>query len=326
MDTWVISALVAQLAWAVGIFIDKHLVTTSHGSEEGGLSHNAGTLVLVSACFGFLIAIVTAVVLYVTHGADAAKILLEIGRTTVLTGLASGMLEVAWLLPYFVALHHGDETTAPPVFQTIPIFGIVLGYVWFGEYVTVAQALAMLLIVGGALWLNLEFVREENSGQIRAAFKCRPVMLMLFSSFIIAATSFLFKDVANEASFGAATFWMGIGAGIGGVIIAIVIPSYRAEFITFLKIGSIRTKLLNVVNEVIDTIGIVFFTYAVVQSPNTAMVQASQAIQPVLLLCIGWLLALLGSPRHATQLRGWGLARRIAGVLIILIGSLLLFT
>lgn len=325
MDTWVIFALVAQLAWAIGIFIDKHLVTTTNEKEDAPL-HNAGTLVLVSASFGFVIAVITAAVTYAIQGTDASRILFEVDQMTALTGLASGVLEVAWLLPYFIALHHGDETTAPPVFQTIPIFGIVLGYVWFGEYVTVAQALAMLLIVGGALWLNLEFVREENSGQIRTAFKCRSVMLMLLSSFIIAVTSFLFKDVALEASFGAATFWMGIGATLGGVLIGIAVPSYRKEFITFLKIGALRTKLLNVVNEVIDAVAIVFFTYAVVQSPNTAVVQASHAIQPVLLLCIGWLLALLGSPRQAVQLRGWELVRRIAGVTIILIGSLLLFT
>jgi drug/metabolite transporter (DMT)-like permease len=325
VDTWVIFALAAQLVWAAGIYIDKYLVTNEDVDTDVE-SHNTGMLLLVSAGFGIITSIATAVAMHVFDDIPLRDALLGIGVSSILNGVMVGICQILWLWPYFLALHYGDEITVPPVFQSIPVFGICIGYFWFGETVTLTQLSAMSLVIGGAFWLNMEFTKEKLGEGVKKAFNWRSITFILLASLIISLMSFLFKDVALERSYGAAIFWTGIGMLISGTCIWILMPRYRREFLIFIRKGSRKVKLLNLANEILDNIAMLLFAYAVINAPSTAIAQATQGVLPIFLLIVGWVVASYGSTRHKKQLRGIELVRRISGILIIMIGSLLLFT
>jgi drug/metabolite transporter (DMT)-like permease len=319
-NSWIYLVLIAQSAWAISIYLDKHLVT--HNGQGTG-EHAVGTLVLFSAFFCAVVAV--GVFFFVWLQSDLSMIW-DQSLPNIARALCVGALDVVWLIPYFYALHHTDETAAPPLFQTVPLFGALLGYYFFGEVLTVLQLVAGGVIMAGSLVLNLQSLHHRSHSEIRSLFNWRAVGLMLVSSFIIAFSAFVFKEAAVQENYAGATFWMLVGAVVMGGVLWCVIPAYRREFNLFVVSSDRKKIFLNSVNELSDNLANIAFYWAVVVGPSTAVVQATVAYQPILILIIGAILARMGSKTHAEKLQGSGLWVRVLGITLIAGGSILLIS
>lgn len=318
--TWLLLVLAAQITWAVGIYIDKYLVSPSTDDSD---EEAVGTLVLISSSFTLVVAGAIALYIFLTKGIAGGLEALALDTTNLSLALFVGVLEVVWLIPYLYALHHSDETVAPPLFQTIPIFGFVLGFFFFGETPSLTQLFAAGIILLGSLVLNLELMSEEAGGR-KVVVHWKSVALMLFASLIVALASFVFKDSALDDGYWGTAFWMAAGSFATGIGIWLTVPKFRREFNTFVRARNRRKIAINVMNETIDNLAILAFYGAVLLGPSTALVQSTVAYQPVLLLVVGMVLARCGSNRHRQKLSGYGLMRRIAGIATIFVGSLLI--
>jgi multidrug transporter EmrE-like cation transporter len=248
---------------------------------------------------------------------------LHLGPRERLVAMSVGVLEILWLIPYMHALDASDETLAPPIFQTVPIFGLALGYLFFDEMPSTMQIVAGAIILAGAVVLNAN-LRSLGAGS-RVRVNARVILLMLLASFVIALAAFLFKGTALEENYWGTAFWMSLGGFLTGCGLLAVLPSYRRDLRTFIMRRDRKGLMLNGVNEVTDTIAILVFYAAIMLGPSTAVVQATVAYQPVFLIIIGMMAARMGSDFHSTRLTGRGLAQRAIGITVIVVGSVLIF-
>lgn len=319
---WLILVLIAQVTWAIGIYIDKYLVSPSTDDSQ---EQAVGTLVLVSSFFTIVVATLIFITVLTVKGINAGLPIFTLSNSSIALALFVGVLEVVWLIPYFYALHYSDETAAPPLLQTIPVFGYLLGFFVFGEIPTQTQIFAGGIIFFGSLLLNLELLGEAAGGTRRIRIHWKTVSLMLLASLIVAFASFVFKDTATDTNYWGSAFWMSIGSFITGLVIIATVPQYRKPFVAYIQKRERKKIGLNALNETMDNLAILAFYGAIVLGPSTALVQSTIAYQPLLLLAIGFVLALHGSKRYTNKLSGFSLMRRITGISTILVGSLLIF-
>jgi len=320
MPLWFICILFSQLTWAVGVYLDKYLVT--HDEDSDSASDEVGTLVLVSAFFNAVVAAIVVGVMYILYQEEAWAMIFAFGTENILSALFVGVLEIMWLIPYFYALGYTDETAAPPLFQTVPVFGFLLGFFVFSEMPTQTQIFASIAILAGALVLNLEMAKEaSHSRKISSLFNWRAIGLMLVASFIVAFSAFIFKDSAEGGNYGSSAFWMAIGAFITGCFMWLFVPAYRRTFTAFVKEQNYKKLGINLFNETTDNLAILSFYAAIVLGPATAVVQAGAAYQPILLLLIGVGLAYLGSHSHKHHLNVNNLLIKSLGICLIVVGS-----
>lgn len=329
---WVFLMLFAQLCWVSEIYIDKYLLNQTSKlirndsvDDTKQATNSVGTLVLVSAFFNIVVAGVILATLALYYGVDGAIAHITFEKGNLFSALSVGVMEVLWLIPYFYALHYADEITAPPVFQTIPIFGFALGFFFFEEIPTQIQVIAGLTILFGSVLLNMELLKEKAEEKGRLTFNWIAVALILLASFIIALCAFLFKGTGQEQNYWGTAFWTGIGAFLTGVCIWACIPNYRKQFAMLIRGRNRKVWQLNVTNEVVDNIARLTFFGAVMLGPSTALVQSMNAFQPILLLLFGFVLARVGSVQHSQKLTNSVLIRRSIAIMIIAIGTLLIF-
>ena len=312
---WIILVLMAQLVWATGNFIDGYLLRRYRIADSESA---VGTLLIVSSLFGFVVAIfisLLATVLPIFSYSGDTSLIIDNGWIWI--ALIVGVLEIAWLLPYFYALDKSSEIQVAPLFQFVPIIGVFLALIFFSEIVTLAQIAAIGFIVLGAVVLNRNDLTKKINNKVIGS--------MIVTSILISVAAFLFKDVASASNFWAATFWMCIGMGLSGILIYATIPTYRKQFHTFMKKRDTTGLCINGINEVVDNSAIILFNAAIVLGPSVPVVQATIAYQPIFTLLIGWLLSVsvIGSYYYRTTENHF--YYNMIGVLIIVFGSVLLF-
>jgi hypothetical protein len=201
-----------------------------------------------------------------------------------------------------------------PLFQSAPA---VSGWLTtFAEVPPLIQIIGSLIIVGGAILLNLV------PGTLR--LNKRVVLLMLLASSIVALIYLLFKDAASEGNFIATAFWGGIGMSISSALIWLLYPPFRRQFNYVMTHASKGDLAFNFINEVVDKSATLAFQVAVHIGPSVMAVSAMNAYQPVFILIIGWVLAKLGSETHAGQLQGTELVKKAIAIGLIAGGTVLI--
>lgn len=319
---WTFLVVLSQIFWALETYVEKWLLGRFKVNTEDNTS--VGTLVLIS---GFFSIVIGAVVLAVAYGMVQFGVvessLLQIGNKERLVAMLVGVLEILWLIPYLYALDESDENQTSPLFQSVPIFGIVLGALFFNEMPTKMHILAGAVILSGAFILNINLGATRQEGVLRLQSKV--IVLMLLASFIIALAAFLFKVTAVEENYLGTVFWMSVGSFSTSCVMWLVIPQYRRDFNAFVKRRDVIGVTINLVNEVIDNVAILAFYGAVVLGPSTALVQATTAYQPIFGFLIGLIAVKCGSKFHMERLSGGGLLQRIVGIATIVGGSVMIF-
>jgi len=301
--SWFFFALIAPLAHAAVNHLDKHLVSRY---LKGG---QVGSLVLFSALF--------AVVALPFIGWFHPESFAVGGRDVALLMLNGAMLVLAYIC-YFYALEKDEASFVAPMFQMIPVFGFVLGYAFLGELITAAQMVASALVVLGAVVLSLEL------GGGKPKVKRDVLWLMFCSSLLYAANGVLFKFVAEtQQAFWPSLFWDFAGKVVFGLVIFACVASYRRQFIAVLRQNKTTVLALNGANEVLALVGESAAAFAVLLAP-VALVQVVGGFQPVFVFIYGVLLTLFFPSFGQESLARRHLIQKIAGIGIIVLGTVLL--
>lgn len=308
---WVVLALFSALADAGVGFVDEWMLKEV-SEEDSALVDAPGRLVLISGFFGFAVALGAA--LYALIPGDSFTLFVD--PASLLLAIAAGVLEVVWLIPYFYALDRGGAVNTTPLFQTIPIFSLIIGLLFFAEVPLISHIIATATIIGGAVLLN--YSPQTKRIDVRA------IMLMLSASFVISLGFFLFKDASLGGNFVAALFGNGLGMGFLSAGIWLFYSPYREQFNTFLHNGHKRIYLLQVGNESLYTIGAITNQMAIVLGPSVMVVSAFNAFHPIFTLMISFTLAQLGFKSQASRFYGPQLRLKTIAILMIAFGTLLL--
>jgi uncharacterized membrane protein len=303
---WFLIAAFSQVLSAFTVLIDKYLIEKHLRLPEQG---NVGAYVLL--IYSTLFSLLAAPILFFwdMHGALAFR-LDEVGVLVV-----AGMATALWIGFYLLALFDDDATRVQPLFQFVPLLGIVGGALFLGEVLTHMQVLGVVVITLGAVVLAY-----EEGGAVR----WRLLALMSGAVVFSVVADVLFKFAASEHSLIPALFWMHIGLlCAAGVLLVVQNGKYRKAFLGTARSSGTTIFGFNVLNEVIAAVSVGLFSLALLLAP-VAMVQSTEAFTP-LALFIGsyFIIRFAGNPLKEDVSRRQML-QKLAGVLVVAVGSFLL--
>ena len=95
------------------------------------------------------VALVTGIVIYLLRGLPTIPV------TQFVIVTAAGMLLAWYLLPYFKALELEDASTVVPLFQVVPIFSLILSFLFLHEQLRISQYVGFLLILLSGVALSI---------------------------------------------------------------------------------------------------------------------------------------------------------------------------
>ncbi len=300
---WFLIALINPVVHAFVNHFDKYLI--SKFLKNGSV----GSLILFSALF----AVFALPFIYIFK----PDVIHSVGFSDAVILMVNGAVLVGAIICYLYALEDDEASYVAPLFQLIPVFGFILGYLLLGEILTGRQVVAGLLILLGSLFLSLEL--SGNGKKI----KTRLVLLMVGSSLLYAINAVVFKSVAVNAGFVDSVFWDMAGKFIFGVILFFVIRPYREQFLALIRDNGAYVLGLNIVNEIMGLVGEFALVLAVLYAP-VALVQSVGGLQPAFVLIIGILLTKFLPHFGEEKLEKKFLVQKFIGIAIITGGVYLL--
>lgn len=299
---WFLIALLAPALWSITNHIDKYLVEKYF---KGG---GTGALIIFSSIIGLFV--IPVIPIFRPDVFDVS--IVQAALATL-----SGIIIVIGLLFYLYALKKDEASIVVPLFQFIPVFLFVLGFMFLNEVLTIRQILGSLLIILGGVSLSLDLSAKMPR------LKPMILFLMLVASFLIAVHSLIFKIVALETDFWIPVFWTYFGSVLVGFFFLVFIRSYRNEFLRVIKINKIPVIGLNVLNEILATLGDLVFKFATLLAP-LALVSSVNGFSPFFVFFFGVILTIF-FPRLGTEsLLKKDLAQKIITIAIMFIGTYVL--
>jgi len=301
---WLIIALLSPALWAASSHIDKYLI------EKYFKGRGVGALIIFSSIIGVFVLPFILLFEPKPFNISFAQLILII---------FSSVISILAILIYLYALKKDEASIVVPLFQTIPIFAFILGYLFLGEILSHRQIAGGLLIILGGLGLSLDL--KEKVPRLKSNI----FFLMLLASLLIAISGLLFKVVAVEANFWTATFWAYAGEILMGAIFLVFIKSYRVEFWQVIQINKLAVLSLNAFNEVINVIATLIFRFVILLAP-LALIWAINGLQPLFVFLFGVILTLFFPNLEKESLAKKNVIQKIFTILIMFLGTYFLYT
>lgn len=225
--------------------------------------------------------------------------------------LLSGVLLIIYIVPYFKALSLDEASRVIPIFQTIPIFVLILSYFILKESLSLRQLFGFVLILGASFSL---MIKKFDTG----LFKPRPALwFILASSFMYAVLNVLFRFVVIKSDYWVTLSYQYMGFGLGALIIYIFfvnkqklkkdIKVFRSLFGFF--IGSSSVSAIANISE----------TYAVSLAP-VALVSIVSGTQPLFVLFLGIFLSLFFPKIIKEDIKKSTIFQKILAIILIFVG------
>lgn len=301
---WFLIGLLTPALSSIGNFIDKVLI--ERFSTRGA---TVGVLALYSSLFSVLV---------LTMLAFVNPQVLNILPLNAAWLVVAGVIEITSVLLYLNAMKEDDASTLVPLFQTIPVFSVVLGFFILGEVLGLTQSLLIIGVVIGSMVLTFNI---EGKGLSR--IKWAPLLLMLGSSFSFALYDALFKYGALEEQFWTAVFWQHVGIALVGIGIYVCSGRLRGAFHRNVHTNGARVFSLNLLNEALYVLGVAAYSYALLLAP-IALVATVTAYQPIFVFLIGLGLTLWFPKILSEDIRLKTIIQKVVGITIVVGCSALL--
>ncbi|MEP7166789.1 MAG: EamA family transporter [Candidatus Woesebacteria bacterium] len=140
--------------------------------------------------------------------------------------IAAGMLLQFYLIPYFQALEKDEPSRVIPLFQVIPIFSLILSWIFLHETLGVGQIVGFFFILFGGIFIS---VTKKGTFALRKTF-----WLMMLSSVLFAASTILFKGAVDENNVMQTIAVESLGIGVGTLLL-FFLPGYAKTSVQFAK-------------------------------------------------------------------------------------------
>jgi uncharacterized membrane protein len=290
---WLFFAFCGPVLWAISVHIDKYLV------ERFFRRSNVAVLLVFSALTGL---VMLPLIWFFRPN------VLALAPVSVLIIVLSGLLSMAAMYFYLVALQSEEASAVAPFFQLTPLFAYGLAYLVLGETLTPRQMIGGAAIVGGGLLLSLRLGDA-------AKFKLRLAVPMIVCALALAISSLIFKIFAISSEFWTTMFWTFAGQAIFGGIVLSIAP-FRQEFLELSRKNTGPLIAINVMNELINLGGSLGARYALVLAP-LSLVQAITSTTALFVFIFGIATTLLFPALGREDLSPSELLKKgLAGVLI----------
>ncbi len=300
MYHWLLIAIWAPLLWAFSNHIDKYLIT------RFGAGLGIKGLITLSSLLSIFIAVGAFIF-------DSQIFSISFSHQIFL--IISGSLYAFAVLSYLFALSEGEASAVTPVFQLIPVFAFILGFIFLGETLSMQQIFGGLIVILGAIFISLDLKKFE--------FKKKSFLFMAFASLLFAVYQILFKAGGGDG-FAIAIFWQAIGTTLAGLFF-LFLPSFRKEFISVFRQKSFAMFGWSIIVEIFTMGGNLLVSRAILLAPATALVLLVEAFQPICVFFLGIIITLLLPFFAKEDLSRKIIFQKLFAIVIILVGSYFLY-
>ncbi len=292
--TWLAYALIASAVYTGVAFVDKYLIErevrdprslTLYAAITAAL---AGLILWAAAGFPLLPPLTTGLVLF------------------------TGMLAIWGVALYFQAIAQAHASTIIMLIQLVPLFVLILAWIFLGERLSPRQLAGFALILGAALAVS---VQEEGSQQLTLS----PALLaMLGASLLWAGQQVLFKAVSRGVPLRDLLGLESLGFGLGGALLT-ALPGVRRAFQASLRTVRWQAVVLVFVNEAVS-VGAKLAMFAGIALGPVSLVAVVGGTQVFMGIGLGWALTALAPAVFHEDVRALSLARRGGLAALVLAG------
>lgn len=294
---WIFVALLSQLVLTVVIFNDKFIISERVGDFRPMPVYNG----IVGLLIGLILWAVGGFEIIALR--DAGIILL------------SGMLTVWASYLYFNAISQEQGSSVIVLFQMMPIFTLVLSFLFLDEVITLPQLFGFILILGSAVVVSL----EGGAGAFRLS---KAFFLIVGVDVMISAANVLFKFVSGEYSFATLTAYSNWGLALGGLALYLAVPSIREAFNHNLRTVPRLTIGLVFLNESMFVVGRLLSLLAIKLGP-VSLVSVIGGTQVFFGILLGWLLTVVAPGVFAEDIKPASLLRKGGLATLVVLGVVL---
>lgn len=309
--TWFFVALLAPILFAAVVHLDKYLIARFKNSENEE-EKSVGSLILYSSLFGLVVAGVLLPIL----GPDA---IFSITSSDKLILFLAGFSGITAVILYLYAMEKDEASVVAPLFQIVPIFGLIFEYFILGIAPSTIQIIGSLIIIIAGVVLA-----SELEGFKIKKIKAGVLTLMMLSSLFFALIAVLFKFVTVEGGdFWVSTFWEYLSWGAIGIILYVFVRSYRRDFISSLKKDGKVLFGINIGGELTNTIANSAKNFAALLVP-VALVYSIEALQPIFILLFGILITVFFPKISQEDISKKALLQKGIPIIFMILGTILI--
>lgn len=292
--SYILIAIIAYLFFAINAVIDKFLLQKKQIGHPATYAFVIGMLslaVVVLAPFGFFVP----------------------ENDIIFISLISGALFTFALLAFFAGLSRGEASRIVPVAGGfVPVFTMILAYFWIGERLAPQDFLALMLLILGSMLM-------AGRGK-RGARTWLPYILLASALFAVSFT--LTKQVFDQTGFINGFIWTRFGMAAGALVLLLNATARRAIFVHAKK-SSHGTGMLFLAGQIIGALAGIAQNIAISRGSVT-IVNALQGTQFVFLLVLAALISLQYPKVMREDLSSGALSQKVAAVILISAGVLIL--
>lgn len=298
----IVLAIIAAIFYAATSHIDKYLISKAVKNAD------YRALILVSTIIaGGVMAIIYLFVCNFQLAFDTPSILLLLFNSALYT-----IANIFW----YKALDRGDTTIVVIMFQLIPVFMLLLSpLVLSDQHINPLQLVGGLLITLAAVFLIYEPTHKKfNKEQLVT------LAIMAFVSLAYAIWFIIERYINQEHDFNQTILWSNITLFFVGIFIFVFIKSFRKSFSKMLKTNGPKVIGLNLVNEMLNSFGGVFSTFAGTMASVALISFVTQGIQPFAVMSMGLLITKLFPKIEKEKITRADIIKRVITIIICVIG------
>lgn len=295
---WLIPALLAPAIYSANIFVDKYIVSKEIKDYR------------VVPIFTGLAGAVIGTAIWSQSGQPVLP-----PRVMVIT-LASGAMITLATFIYFKVLISEEASKVNLLLQAIPVFILLLGYIFLHEPLSVSQLAGFLLI--------LIPVAIICAGSDSGKFKLTSALYwILLADLVWAASAVLTKFAIESSSFLKTISYQNWGLGLGGLLIYALSPTIRSGFNKIFLAKRRKGPILIFGNEVlyISTKVLTFFAFSLAPAALVSVLEGTQVFYGMLL---GWILTILIPKVFKENISTKDLIKKVFWAAVVLVGIVLI--
>ena len=297
-----ILAIAAATLYALTNHIDKYLISKVVKNAD-----SRSLIVFSTLVAGFAMSVIYAIICEFRFDFDLQSILLLFFNSA---------LYAVSLYYYFKALSRDDTTIVVIMFQLIPVFMLLLSPLVLGN-----QGISAIQLVGGIVTTIAAIaVTYEPEKKKFSKDKLITLLMMAFVSLSYAVWFIIEKVVTNDHDFNQTMLWSNLTLLIVGIIIFFFLKSYRKAFTGMLKSNGVKIVGLNLLNELLNSFGGVFSTFAGTMASVALVSFVSQGVQPFIVMMIGIVITKLFPKVEKETVTKKEIIKRVLAIALCIIG------
>ncbi len=261
--SWLFYGLLAPAMFTIAIFIDRYILDHEIDDYRGMVIYSALTALVLG------VILVIAAEFPVIALRDLALILF------------TGMMGIWGVALYFWAMNVEEASAVIVLIQMIPLFVLILSWLFLGDTLTVRQLGGFFLILTSAIVVSVRRVEMK--------FTLSPALFAAAAASLLwAIQQVTFKFVVTETAFRDVVGYEAMGFATGGLMLFLV-PSIRRSFLASLKTVRKRAVAIIFVNEAWSTAA-KLITFLAISLGPVALVSVLESSAVFFGILLGWFL------------------------------------